>query len=273
MSVLSTVTDRIEQTIRVGPSPRNLAISDDGTYLYVAHAHGTEVAVIDLNTRGVVRWIPVLPWATSVAVHDATRRLYVGTQRTEVQAIDLDTEETLWETSFRTGLPTTRLTVSDDGTLLLSSVTAHGAIALNPQGEELAFLDGSHTIFNQPLIVGDRILLGQRIYDANTFERIDNNPYHPIAYNATQQRLYVFGGVTPEDPAGNTRHYIYERTYDGEAGGWNPTARVEEYVQHGSDRGVLASAGRYLYIPLYYGTYSVDMVKIDLAVRRSGNPQ
>lgn len=269
VSVLSTETDRIEQTIRVGPSPRNLAISDDGTYLYVAHAEGTEVAVIDLNTREIVRWIPVLPWATSVAVHDATRRLYVGTMRTEVQAIDLDTGETLWETSFRTGLPTKRLTLSDDGTLLLASVTASGVVALSSQGEELAILEGS----SQPFFVGDRILSGRRIHDANTFARLDDNPNHPFAYNAAQQRLYVFGGLTPEHPAGHARDTIYEYTFDDETGDWYPTVRVRPAVQHTSDLGALASSGQYLYLPLYFGTYSVDMVKIDLAVRRSGTPQ
>lgn len=70
--VLSTVTDRIVATIGVGLAPADLALSPDGAYLYVAHTQGPGIAVIDLATYTMERWVPIGREATAVAVHPIT---------------------------------------------------------------------------------------------------------------------------------------------------------------------------------------------------------
>ena len=50
ISILNASTLEVEQTIRVGRNPHELAVAPDGSKLYVANAGGNSVSVVDLET-------------------------------------------------------------------------------------------------------------------------------------------------------------------------------------------------------------------------------
>jgi YVTN family beta-propeller protein len=70
--------------------PQGLALSADGSTLYVAEHGAGSVAVIDTAKREVVSRIGVGKWPTAIAAADKTNRLYVGNQDSHtVSVIDL----------------------------------------------------------------------------------------------------------------------------------------------------------------------------------------
>lgn len=88
VSVIDTRTDRVIETIRVGPfntaplgsSPNALALSPDGSVLYVANAANNAVAVVRTGgrTARVEGFIPTGWYPTAVALDSSGKRLWVA---------------------------------------------------------------------------------------------------------------------------------------------------------------------------------------------------
>ena len=74
VTVFDTVAENI-RTIPVGGTPLGLAVSNDGSRLYVGDFNGGTLAVIDTATHTTVRTIPVGPAPTRLAATPDGRRL------------------------------------------------------------------------------------------------------------------------------------------------------------------------------------------------------
>ena len=57
LSIISTSTNSIISTVRVGTEPHSLTASPDGLRIYVANYLSNSVSVIDLSTKKVIRTI------------------------------------------------------------------------------------------------------------------------------------------------------------------------------------------------------------------------
>jgi len=77
VSVIDTSTNTVVATVEVGASPFGVAVSPDGTRVYVANESDDTVSVINTSTNTVTDTVPVGdgPWA--VAVNPAGTRIYV----------------------------------------------------------------------------------------------------------------------------------------------------------------------------------------------------
>jgi YVTN family beta-propeller protein len=68
VSVIDTATNKIIATIEVGKRPWNMAITPDGSKLYVANGRSDSVSVIDTKTNKKIKDIPVgiRPWGVVI---------------------------------------------------------------------------------------------------------------------------------------------------------------------------------------------------------------
>jgi YVTN family beta-propeller protein len=83
VSVIDTATNAVIDTIMVGAKPGAMAVSPDGTRLYVANEADDTVSVVDVATNTVVATIPVGSGPTGVAVSPDGSRIYV-TNRVQI---------------------------------------------------------------------------------------------------------------------------------------------------------------------------------------------
>jgi YVTN family beta-propeller protein len=67
VSVIDTETRTVRGSVKVGDHPCALALSPDGTQLYVANANSDTVSVIDTRTDGVVQTISLQPYPNAPA--------------------------------------------------------------------------------------------------------------------------------------------------------------------------------------------------------------
>jgi YVTN family beta-propeller protein len=95
VSVIDTATNTVTATIPVGSGPSGVAVTPDGTKVYVANAFfgfGTNVSVIDAATNTVIATIPAGSAPGNVAVTPDGRRVYVTNfQSNNVSVIDTAT--------------------------------------------------------------------------------------------------------------------------------------------------------------------------------------
>lgn len=113
VSVIDTATNTVVATVRVGESPRGIAVSPDGTSVYVANTLGSSISVLDAQTNVVTATIPVaLPFGVAITPDGA--RLYVVQPNSDIiSIIDTSTNTVI------TTVPTPRLfraiAISPDG--------------------------------------------------------------------------------------------------------------------------------------------------------------
>lgn len=81
MSVIDTASNSVVATVAVGTGPAAVAVSPDGTHVYVVNGSGTtSVSVIDAQTNTIIATIPLgVAQARGVAVRPDGARLYVTT--------------------------------------------------------------------------------------------------------------------------------------------------------------------------------------------------
>jgi YVTN family beta-propeller protein len=77
VSVMNTATNVVTDTIKVGRSPRGIAISPDGATAYVTAARDDEVVVVDTTTNAVTKTVPVGESPQGVAVMPDGTKVYV----------------------------------------------------------------------------------------------------------------------------------------------------------------------------------------------------
>jgi YVTN family beta-propeller protein len=87
VSVIDTATNSVVDTIVVGGIPGAMAVSPDGTRLYVANTRDDTVSVVDTATDGVVATIGVGGRPSGVAVSPDNSRVYVTLSSGSVSVI------------------------------------------------------------------------------------------------------------------------------------------------------------------------------------------
>ncbi|HEU0202512.1 MAG TPA: hypothetical protein VFR86_19035, partial [Burkholderiaceae bacterium] len=67
-NVIDTASNQITHTIRVGQRPWNMALTADGSKLYVANGRSNSVSVIDTTKKAVIKEVPVgeMPWGVLI---------------------------------------------------------------------------------------------------------------------------------------------------------------------------------------------------------------
>jgi YVTN family beta-propeller protein len=78
VSIINTVHDLLIATVPVGDGPRSVAVSPDGTGVYVGNSGSDSVSVIDTLSKTVAATIPVGSAPMGVAVDPAGMRVYVA---------------------------------------------------------------------------------------------------------------------------------------------------------------------------------------------------
>src|SRR3954471_18156952 len=59
ISVIDTATDKVTDTLRFGKKPRGIAISPDGSQLYLSDQTGNALVVVDTAKRATIATIPL----------------------------------------------------------------------------------------------------------------------------------------------------------------------------------------------------------------------
>jgi len=77
VSVIDSATNTVIDTITVGAKPSAMAVSPDGSRLYVTNSGDDTVSVVDTATNSVVATIPVGAVPNGVAVSPDGSRIYV----------------------------------------------------------------------------------------------------------------------------------------------------------------------------------------------------
>lgn len=114
VSVIDTATNTIVTNIVVGGSPNGLAVTPDGTRVYVGQETGN-VVVIDATTNTVTATIPVGTLPSGVKVNPAGTRIYVANNGgNSVSVIDTGTNTVI--ATILVGLAPGTPTVSPEGT-------------------------------------------------------------------------------------------------------------------------------------------------------------
>ena len=92
VSVIDTVTNAVITTVPVGFSPFGVAVTPDGSKVYVANSGSNNVAVIDTVTNAVIAKVPVGLDAAGVAVTPNGSKVYVANEGSNtVSVIDTAT--------------------------------------------------------------------------------------------------------------------------------------------------------------------------------------
>ena len=77
VSVIDTATNTVVATVAVGSLPTGVAVTPDGTHVYVANSNDNTVSVIRTATNTVVKTIPVGTFPDYVAVTPDGTKVYV----------------------------------------------------------------------------------------------------------------------------------------------------------------------------------------------------
>ena len=79
LDLINTATNTVVATVVVGAGPLGIAVSPDGSCVYVANVGGDSVSVINTATNTVVATVPVSWNPVGVAVSPDSSRVYVTT--------------------------------------------------------------------------------------------------------------------------------------------------------------------------------------------------
>jgi YVTN family beta-propeller protein len=131
VSLYDPATDTVSSTITVGMSPREIALTPDGTRAYVSNQNGDSVSVIDTQTNTVLMTIP-LPGAmpvTAVGITASSTRVYVASNsNSEVYVIDIATNTVIATIVLSMGVNPNELAITPDGTELYVVCTGSGTV-------------------------------------------------------------------------------------------------------------------------------------------------
>ena len=78
VSVIDTATNNVTATVTVGSSPIGVAVTPDGTKVYVTNYDSNTVSVIDTATNNVTATVPVGTSPRGVAVSPDGTKVYVA---------------------------------------------------------------------------------------------------------------------------------------------------------------------------------------------------
>ncbi|MBI3961116.1 MAG: YncE family protein [Deinococcus sp.] len=114
----TTAQSAMVATVPVGASPSGVAVSPDGTRVYVTNFFSDTVSVIDTSTNRVTSTVRVGPGPTGIAVHPDGTRLYVANLVGEtISVIDTATYRVITTLNA----PAAAIAVHPDGTRLYAT--------------------------------------------------------------------------------------------------------------------------------------------------------
>lgn len=124
VSFINTTTGETIATIQVGPRPISLDLSGDGASLYVALSGDTKIAVVDIETRTVVRAIELgfAPW--SVRDLRLDRLVVSGASDSQVHLVNETTGATLATVAPYYSLAIVEASPDGDAILVVDTLTA-----------------------------------------------------------------------------------------------------------------------------------------------------
>lgn len=176
----------IKATTTIGSSPSGIAVSPDGTRLYVANRDSGTVSVVNATNNTVVSTVKVVSSPSAVAVDSTGARVYIAGDRA-VSVLDTATN-TVVATVGVTSSPSA-LALSADGTRLYVANGGSGGISVIDTATNQQ-IDANRSIFSKNISVGSwpsAIALsadGSRLYVANR-----NSGSISVINTATNQRI------------------------------------------------------------------------------------
>ncbi len=222
VSVIDTNTDTIVADVPVGVTPMGVAISPDGSPVYIGNYNSASVSVIDAASNTVVATIPVQGGPFVLSAPRGTSKLYVGVVHRyggSVQVIDTRTYavaadipvsgQTPWE--MMASADATRLYVSaGSGIYVIDTATDTLVTGLSPATISIVpigFLTGSRSgsIF---VTMGSNfggafsVTLGELDVATSTWSRFVSVPgfWWPAVGNPSGTRAYLSGPDTGLGP-------------------------------------------------------------------------
>jgi YVTN family beta-propeller protein len=94
VSVVDTTSNTVLGTIPVGAAPFGVAITPDGSKVYVGNQGSNTVSVIDAATYALVATIPVNIGPSGMAITPDGKNLYVGSYQAPFTVTVIDTATT-----------------------------------------------------------------------------------------------------------------------------------------------------------------------------------
>ena len=92
VSEINTTTDTVTDTMPVGSGPHGVAVTPDGTKLYVSNAFSDNVSVIDTTTNTLITTIAAGDYPDGVSITpDGTKLYVVNNDSNDVSVIDTAT--------------------------------------------------------------------------------------------------------------------------------------------------------------------------------------
>ncbi len=120
VSVIDTVSEKVIATIPVGQRPRGIAVSRDGSEVYVCLGDDNTVRIIDTKTKKTVGDLPSGNDPELLIVNPQNGEVYLSNEDdNKVTAIDAKTRKALF--SIPVGVEPEGMTVSPDGKLIVNT--------------------------------------------------------------------------------------------------------------------------------------------------------
>jgi YVTN family beta-propeller protein len=113
--VIDTTTNTVSATVGVGTDPFSLAITPDGTKVYVGNNSGDSVSVIDTNTNVVSATVPAVDSPNEIAITPDGTRAYVTNALTGSITV-IDTATNLVTATVPVGVNPVGIAFTPDGT-------------------------------------------------------------------------------------------------------------------------------------------------------------
>ena len=144
IAVINTSNNTVSTTIAPGPTPTGIAITPDGTHLYVSYAEGDEVVVINTSGYGIGPTIGVGSAPEPIATTPDGKSVYVvnGEDNT-VSVIDIATNSVV--TTLTVGTTPSGLAITTDATT---------AYVLNNGSNNVTVIDVPNTSITGTLTTG-----------------------------------------------------------------------------------------------------------------------
>ena len=180
----ATLGGNVNTTIGSGPS--GIAVSPDGTRLYIANQGSGTLSVINTANNSVVATVKVVSKPSAVATDTAGTRVYVAGNRA-VTVIDATTNTVV--TTVGVGYSPSALALSADGTRLYVANRGSGSISVIDTATNQR-IDANRSIFSRDITVGfwpSALALsadGSRLYVAN-----NGSGSISVVDTATNQRI------------------------------------------------------------------------------------
>jgi YVTN family beta-propeller protein len=152
VSVIDTATNTVIATIPVGVAPSGVAITPDGSRVYVTNQNAASVSVIDRSTNTVIATVPVDFGPFGIAITNDGTRAYVAS-RSAIDVIDTSTNTVVDTIPFP--FNPNFLDFTPDGTRLYVTSQAPSVAVIDPASNTVVVPNIPGTACPFGIVVGD----------------------------------------------------------------------------------------------------------------------